>query len=157
MENIVEVVEGVRSSASWNLSRGVNGVTAHYDVDDVLQETAVAVLQGYRNAKWKAARIAKNMSRSHVRAAKRDNAWAHDGRLESRVVDPASALIQAEESQALMQSIALLPKREQIAIRMRYFESATLCEVASVLGVSAPTVAKLLASALKDLKELLGE
>ncbi len=54
--------------------------------------------------------------------------------------------------QAIGEAIARLPEREKLAVTLYYYEELTQSEIAEVLGVSQPTVSKLLQQAILRLK-----
>lgn len=61
-----------------------------------------------------------------------------------------------EERETIARAIASLPAREQLIVKMRYFEGAQLDEIAGKLSVSRARVSQLHGRAVEMLRETLG-
>jgi RNA polymerase sigma factor for flagellar operon FliA len=70
-------------------------------------------------------------------------------------VDPSVLLAGAADARALVAAVDALPARERTIIRMRYFESMTVHEIATQLSLSDPRVSQLHARAVSRLREAL--
>jgi RNA polymerase sigma factor FliA len=91
------------------------------------------------------------ISRSSIAAL--DELWAISGDGEevslidtledSQSPDPQHALSEAEFREALADAIGRLPEREQLVIRLYYYEELTLREIGEVLGVTESRVSQL--------------
>jgi len=68
-------------------------------------------------------------------------------------VNAAAFLEDMQDARALSEAIDMLPAREALIIRMRYFESKTVREIATELALSDPRVSQLHARAIARLRE----
>jgi len=67
---------------------------------------------------------------------------------------PAEAMAQSETGTRLRQAIALLPEKHRQVVRLRFFEDASLPDMAAVLGCSVGTVKSRLHHALEKLRKM---
>lgn len=67
---------------------------------------------------------------------------------------PAEAMTQNETGAQLRQAIALLPEKHRQVILLRFFEAASLPDMAAVLGCSVGTVKSRLHHALEKLRKM---
>jgi RNA polymerase sigma factor for flagellar operon FliA len=74
-----------------------------------------------------------------------------------RADDPQEALAGSEIKDALTESIAGLPEREQLVVALYYYENLTLREIGEVLGVTESRVSQLHTKAVMRLKSALQE
>ena len=66
---------------------------------------------------------------------------------------PAEAAIRKEAADNLRQAVAALPEKHQRVVLLRFFEDASLWEIAALLGCSVGTVKSRLHYALEKLRE----
>ena len=74
--------------------------------------------------------------------------------LRSPELSPADAMAQNETSVRLRQCLELLPDKHRQIIRLRFFEDASLPDMAAVLGCSVGTVKSRLYHALEKLRKM---
>jgi RNA polymerase sigma-70 factor (ECF subfamily) len=74
--------------------------------------------------------------------------------LPSAELSPAETLAESETGAWLRQGIALLPEKHRQVIRLRFFEEASLLDMAAVLGCSIGTVKSRLHHALEKLRKM---
>ena len=67
---------------------------------------------------------------------------------------PAEAMTQNETGSRLRQCIEMLPEKHRQIIRLRFFEDASLPDMAAVLGCSVGTVKSRLHHALEKLRKM---
>ena len=70
---------------------------------------------------------------------------------------PAEAAVQAETEERLRCAIESLPKKHRQVVLLRFFEDASLAEIAALLNCSNGTVKSRLHYALEKLREIEGE
>jgi RNA polymerase sigma factor (sigma-70 family) len=147
----------ILDSMAGIVSRELRSVREKVDVEDVLQEAAIAILKTYAEApKKKAVWTAKSARRKAFRDQRRDHLWHMENNRNEFSCDPLAALIRSEEIDALSQAFEYLTEDQATAIKMRYYDDATLAEIAEVFGVSSPTAAKIVRDALEVLRERVG-
>jgi len=147
----------ILDSMAGIVSRELRSVREKVDVEDVLQEAAIAILKTYAEApKKKAVWTAKSARRKAFRDQRRDHLWHMENNRNEFSFDPLAALIRPEEIDALSQAFECLTEDQATAIKMRYYDDATLAEIAEVFGVSSPTAAKIVRDALEVLRERVG-
>jgi RNA polymerase sigma factor (sigma-70 family) len=136
------------------VAREIHSVREKVGVEDILQDAAIAILESYAEApKKKAIWTAKSARRKAFRDQRRDHVWHMENSRKEFSCDPLAALIKSEEIDALSQAFACLTEDQATAIKMRYYDDATLAEIAEVFGVSSPTAAKIIRDALEVLRE----
>lgn len=74
-------------------------------------------------------------------------------KLASQLGDEDEALFDAENRMLVTELLVGLPKREQLMLRLRFFEGMTQSQIAARLGISQMHVSRLLAKSLKRLRE----
>jgi RNA polymerase sigma-70 factor (ECF subfamily) len=74
--------------------------------------------------------------------------------LPSSELSPAEALAQSEAGERLRQCVERLPDKHRQVIRLRFFEDASLPDMADVLGCSVGTVKSRLHHALEKLRKI---
>jgi RNA polymerase sigma-70 factor (ECF subfamily) len=67
---------------------------------------------------------------------------------------PAEALLQKELNTQLAHAIELLPSKHQAVVRLRFYEGASLPEIAGALGLPLGTVKSRLHHALENLRQM---
>lgn len=112
-----------------------------------------------------AANLVLDMRRAETRAMARDRAWieadAPGDVLPELRPDPApdaeTALIQAEELRRLRDAIDLLPPGAARALRLCRIDGMPQADAARVMGISRSGIEKHLATALRHLRNTLGQ
>lgn len=116
----------------------------HEDTDDVLQNTFIKVYQNIHNFKGQSQlfswiyRIATNEALTFLKQkAKRhqiSDLTLQEQAIESLVSDP---LFDGDEAALLLQkAVALLPEKQQLVFKMRYFEDLDYQTISEILQVS---------------------
>jgi RNA polymerase sigma-70 factor (ECF subfamily) len=78
----------------------------------------------------------------------------HQANLPSPELSPADALSQSEMGNRLQQCIEQLPEKHRQVILLRFFEDASLSDIAAVLGCSVGTIKSRLHHALENLRKM---
>ena len=149
---MLEVLKGLEGS----LASVISPVRSKVDVEDVLQEAAVEILKGYQAAaRTKAMWVAKSARRKALRDARRDHVRLVCGENPTQEVnaDPLAELVKSEEIASLDVAIAGLDPDIATAIKMRFYEEATLEEIGQTFGVTATSAARMVKRGLTALRE----
>ena len=121
-----------------------NIVLEHDDANDVLQNTFIKVFQNLNNFKGESKlyswiyRIATNESITFInKKAKLSGKTSRE--LQSKIVDnlQADTYFDGNEIQIKLQkAILILPEKQQLVFKMRYFEEIKYEELSTILGTS---------------------
>ena len=121
-----------------------NIVLNHDDADDVLQNTFIKVFQNIDKFKGESKlfswiyRIATNESLTFLSTkAKKNNTTSQE--LQSKIIDnlEADVFFDGNEIQIKLQkAIAMLPEKQQLIFKMKYFNELKYEEISDVLGTS---------------------
>jgi RNA polymerase sigma-70 factor (ECF subfamily) len=121
-----------------------NIVLNHDDADDVLQNTFVKVFQYLKSFKGDSKlfswmyRIATNEAITFINQKAKRNGMTSEA-LQSKIVDnlQADSYFDGDALQIKLQkAIALLPQKQQLVFKMRYFEEIKYEEMSEILGTS---------------------
>ncbi|WP_225318008.1 RNA polymerase sigma factor [Flavobacterium luteum] len=121
-----------------------NIVLNHDDTDDVLQNTFVKVFQHLKNFKGDSKlfswmyRIATNEAITFINLKSKRNGTTSEA-LQSKIVDnlKADSFFDGNEIQIKLQkAITLLPEKQQLVFKMKYFEEIKYEAMSDVLGTS---------------------
>ncbi len=121
-----------------------NIVLNHDDADDVLQNTFVKVFQHLKNFKGESKlfswmyRIATNEAITFINKKAKRNGLTSEA-LQTRIVENLKAddYFDGNEIQIKLQkAIALLPQKQQLVFKMRYYEEIKYEDMSEVLGTS---------------------
>lgn len=121
-----------------------NIVLNHDDTDDVLQNTFIKVFQNLKNFKGDSKlfswmyRIATNEALTFIKQKAQKNKISTE-ELQNKTIDNLKADIyfNGEEIQIKLQkAIALLPNKQQLVFKMKYFEELKYEEIATILETS---------------------
>jgi len=121
-----------------------NIVLNHDDTDDVLQNTFVKVFQHLKNFKGDSKlfswmyRIATNEAITFINQKAKKNRLTSEA-LQSKIVDNlrADSFFDGNEIQIKLQkAITLLPEKQQLVFKMKYFEEIKYEDMAEILGTS---------------------
>jgi hypothetical protein len=148
--------DAVRRAAAFSL-RTNQGVCSFADADDVAQETAIAVMNGYVSVQWKSRNIARNL-RSKEKLAKKREMGAAVRRSESASdVDPLSQLIALENDSMVWSVVEKLPTFHCWVIMARYRDGMTISECVDASGWCRGKVTRAIAEALVMLRDELAD
>jgi RNA polymerase sigma factor (sigma-70 family) len=151
-----EVLDGLRGV----IRSKIRGVEAKIDIDDVMQDAAIAILTGYGAApRTKAVWTAKSARRKCWRDSRRDHERLVSGGNPNQEIshNPLEDLIRGEEIEALEAGFARMDPNIEMAVKMRFYEDATFEQIANAFGVSNPTAAAMVKRGLIALREAIGE
>lgn len=140
-----------------------NIVLNHDDADDVLQNTFIKVFQNLKNFKAESKlfswmyRIATNEAITFLnQKAKKNNTTSEA--LQSKIVDnlKADSYFDGDEIQfKLQKAIALLPEKQQLAFKMKYFEELKYEDMSEILGTSVGALKASYHHAVKKIEEFM--
>ena len=121
-----------------------NIVLNHDDADDVLQNTFIKVFQYLKDFKGESKlfswmyRIATNEAITFIKQkAKRNDTTSES--MQTRIVDnlKADTFFDGNEIQIKLQkAVALLPEKQQLVFKMKYYEEIKYEELSEILGTS---------------------
>ena len=121
-----------------------NIVLNHDDADDVLQNTFIKVFQNLKNFKGDSKlfswmyRIATNEALTFIKQKAQKNKVSTE-ELQNKTIDnlKADVYFDGDEIQIKLQkAIALLPQKQQLVFKMKYFEELKYEEIAAILETS---------------------
>lgn len=121
-----------------------NIVLNHDDTDDVLQNTFVKVFQNLKNFKGESKlfswmyRIATNEALTFLNQKAKKNGVSSET-LQNKTIDnlKADTYFDGNEIQIKLQkAIVLLPEKQQLVFKMKYFEELKYEEISEILGTS---------------------
>ena len=121
-----------------------NIVLDHDDTDDVLQNTFIKIFQNLKNFKGDSKlyswmyRIATNESLTFIKQKAKKNKISTE-ELNTKIIDnlAADVYFEGDEIQIKLQkAIALLPTKQQLVFKMKYFEELKYEEIATILDTS---------------------
>ena len=121
-----------------------NIVLNHDDTDDVLQNTFIKIFQNLKNFKGDSKlyswmyRIATNESLTFIKQKAKKNKISTE-ELNTKIIDnlAADVYFEGDEIQIKLQkAIALLPTKQQLVFKMKYFEELKYEEIATILETS---------------------
>jgi len=153
---MLEVLDGLQGVIRSKL----RGVEAKIDIEDVMQDAAIAILTGYSAAaRTKAVWTAKSARRKCWRDSRRDHERLVNGDNPRQEVsfDPLADLIRGEETEGLEAGFAAMDAIIEMAVKLRFYEDRTFAEIAQHFGVSNPTAAAMVRRGLETLRESIGE
>ncbi|WP_264521124.1 RNA polymerase sigma factor [Flavobacterium sp. N1994] len=121
-----------------------NIVLNHDDADDVLQNTFVKVFRYLKDFKGDSKlfswmyRIATNEAITFINQKAKRNGTTSEA-LQSRIVDNLKADIYFDGNEIqlkLQKAVALLPEKQQLVFKMKYYEELKYEEMSEILGTS---------------------
>ncbi|RTY82183.1 sigma-70 family RNA polymerase sigma factor [Flavobacterium sp. ZB4P23] len=121
-----------------------NIVLNHDDADDILQNTFIKIFQNLKNFKGDSKlfswmyRIATNEALTFLKQKSKINTVSSEI-LQSKTIDnlEADVFFDGNEIQLKLQkAIALLPEKQQLVFKMKYFEELKYEEISAILGTS---------------------
>ncbi|TDP60888.1 RNA polymerase sigma factor [Flavobacterium dankookense] len=140
-----------------------NIVLNHDDADDVLQNTFVKVFQYLKDFKGDSKlfswmyRIATNEAITFInQKAKKNNTTSEA--MQTKIVDnlKADSYFDGNEIQLKLQkAIALLPEKQQLVFKMKYFEEIKYEEMSKILGTSVGALKASYHHAVKKIEDFM--
>ena len=140
-----------------------NIVLNHDDTDDVLQNTFIKVFQNLKNFKGESKlfswmyRIATNEAITFINQKAKKNGITSEA-LQSKMVDnlKADEYFDGDEIQLKLQkAIAVLPEKQQLVFRMKYFEEIKYEDLSEILGTSVGALKASYHHAVKKIEEFM--
>ena len=119
-------------------------VLNHDDADDILQNVFIKIFQNLKNFKGESKlfswmyRIATNESLTFLKQ-KSKNSGISSETLQNKTIDnlEADVFFDGNEIQIKLQkAIALLPEKQQLVFKMKYFQELKYEEISEILGTS---------------------
>lgn len=140
-----------------------NIVLNHDDADDVLQNTFIKVFQNLKNFKGESKlfswiyRIATNEAITFLNAkAKRNGMTSEDFQQKQIENLTADVYFEGDEIQLKLQkAISLLPEKQQLVFKMRYFEEIKYEDLSEILGTSVGALKASYHHAVKKIEEFM--
>ena len=136
-------------------------VLNHDDADDVLQNTFIKVFQYLKDFKGESKlfswmyRIATNEAITFINQKAKRNGTTSEA-MQSRIVDnlKADTYFDGNEIQLKLQkAIALLPQKQQLVFKMKYYEELKYEELSDILGTSVGALKASYHHAVKKIEE----
>ena len=121
-----------------------NIVLNHVDTDDVLQNTFIKVFQNLKNFKGDSKlfswmyRIATNEALTFIKQKAQKNKTSTE-ELQNKTINNLTADVYFDGNEIqikLQKAIALLPTKQQLVFKMKYFEELKYEEIADILDTS---------------------
>ncbi|MEM8522828.1 sigma-70 family RNA polymerase sigma factor [Flavobacterium sp. PL12] len=121
-----------------------NIVLNHDDTDDILQNTFIKIFQNLKNFKGESKlfswmyRIATNEALNFLKQKSKMSGVASEI-IQNKVLDnlEADIFFDGDEIQLKLQkAIALLPEKQQLVFKMKYFEELKYEQISEILGTS---------------------
>lgn len=138
-----------------------NIVLNHDDTDDVLQNTFIKIFQHLKNFKGESKlyswmyRIATNESITFINQKAKRNGTTSEA-LQTKIVDNLKADIYFDGNEIqikLQKAIALLPEKQQLVFKMRYYEEIKYEDMSEILGTSVGALKASYHHAVKKVEE----
>ena len=138
-----------------------NIVLNHDDADDVLQNTFVKVFQYLKDFKGESKlfswmyRIATNEAITFINQKAKRNGTTSEA-MQTRIVEnlKADTYFDGNEIQIKLQkAIALLPEKQQLVFKMKYYEELKYEELSEILGTSVGALKASYHHAVKKIEE----
>ena len=140
-----------------------NIVLNHDDTDDVLQNTFIKVFQNLKNFKGESKlfswmyRIATNEAITFIQQKAKKNGISSEA-LQSKIVDnlKADTYFDGNDIQyKLQKAIALLPEKQQLVFKMKYFEEIKYEDMSEILGTSVGALKASYHHAVKKIEDFM--
>lgn len=140
-----------------------NIVLNHDDADDVVQNTFIKVFQNLKNFKGESKlfswmyRIATNEAITFIHQKAKKNGITSEA-LQSKIVDnlKADTYFDGNDIQLKLQkAIALLPEKQQLVFKMKYFEEIKYEDMSEILGTSVGALKASYHHAVKKIEDFM--
>ena len=140
-----------------------NIVLNHDDADDVLQNTFVKVFQHLKDFKGESKlfswmyRIATNEAITFINKKAKRNGTTSEA-MQTKIIDnlKADTYFDGNEIQIKLQkAVALLPQKQQLVFKMKYYEELKYEELSEILGTSVGALKASYHHAVKKIEDFL--
>lgn len=140
-----------------------NIVLNHDDTDDVLQNTFIKVFRNLKSFKGESKlfswmyRIATNEALTFISNKAKRNGQTSEAFQQKQVENlKADSYFDGDEIQfKLQQSVALLPEKQQLVFKMKYFQELKYEEISEILGTSVGALKASYFHAVKKIEEFM--
>ncbi|MDN3677039.1 sigma-70 family RNA polymerase sigma factor [Flavobacterium paronense] len=138
-----------------------NIVLNHDDADDVLQNTFIKVFQYLKDFKGESKlfswmyRIATNEAITFINKKAKRNGTTSEA-LQTKIIDNLKADIYFDGNEIqikLQKAVALLPEKQQLVFKMKYYEELKYEELSEILGTSVGALKASYHHAVKKIEE----
>lgn len=138
-----------------------NIVLNHDDADDVLQNTFIKVFQYLKNFKAESKlfswmyRIATNEAITFINQKAKRNGTTSEA-IQSKIVDNLKADVYFDGNEIqmkLQKAISLLPEKQQLVFKMKYYEEIKYEDMSEILGTSVGALKASYHHAVKKIEE----
>ncbi len=145
----------------YNLIRSI--VLNHDDSDDILQNTFIKIVQNIEKFKGESKlfswmyRIATNEALTFMKSKAQKNKISNE-QLQSKLIDnlASDVYFDGDEIQLkLHKAISILPQKQQLVFKMKYFEELKYEEISEILGTSVGALKASYHFAVKKIEEFL--
>jgi RNA polymerase sigma-70 factor (ECF subfamily) len=145
----------------YNLIRTI--VLNHDDTDDVLQNTFVKIFQNLKNFKGNSKlfswmyRIATNEAITFINNKAKRNGTTSEA-MQTKIVENLQSDVYFDGNEIqikLQKAIVLLPEKQQLVFKMKYFEELKYEQISEVLGTSVGALKASYHHAVKKIEEFL--
>lgn len=145
----------------YNLIRTI--VLNHDDTDDVLQNTFVKIFQNLKNFKGDSKlfswmyRIATNEAITFINNKAKRNGTTSKA-MQTKIVENLQSDVYFDGNEIqikLQKAIVLLPEKQQLVFKMKYFEELKYEQISEVLGTSVGALKASYHHAVKKIEEFL--
>ncbi len=145
----------------YNLIRNI--VLNHDDTDDVLQNTFVKIFQNLKNFKGDSKifswmyRIATNEAITFINNKAKRNGTTSEA-MQTKIVENLQSDVYFDGNEIqlkLQKAIVLLPEKQQLVFKMKYFEELKYEEISEILGTSVGALKASYHHAVKKIEEYL--
>lgn len=140
-----------------------NIVLNHDDADDVLQNTFIKVFQNLKNFKGESKlfswmyRIATNEAITFIHQKAKKNGITSEV-LQNKIVDNLKADVYFDGNEIqikLQKAIAILPEKQQLVFKMKYFEEIKYEDMSEILGTSVGALKASYHHAVKKIEDFM--
>jgi RNA polymerase sigma-70 factor (ECF subfamily) len=138
-------------------------VLNHDDTDDVLQNTFVKIFQNLKNFKGNSKlfswmyRIATNEAITFINNKAKRNGTTSEA-MQTKIVENLQSDVYFDGNEIqikLQKAIVLLPEKQQLVFKMKYFEELKYEQISEVLGTSVGALKASYHHAVKKIEEFL--
>lgn len=140
-----------------------NIVLNHDDADDVVQNTFIKVFQNLKNFKGESKlfswmyRIATNEAITFIHQKAKKNGITSEV-LQNKIVDNLKADVYFDGNEIqikLQKAIAILPEKQQLVFKMKYFEEIKYEDMSEILGTSVGALKASYHHAVKKIEDFM--
>ena len=138
-------------------------VLNHDDTDDVLQNTFVKIFQGLKNFKGESKlfswmyRIATNESITFINQRAKKSGISNE-EIKDKMINNLQADVDYDGDEIqlkLQKAIAILPEKQELVFKMKYFQELKYEEISEILGTSVGALKATYFHAVKKIEDFL--